>query len=149
MCSKCSSSVVEQTALSSLSRRPRARLRADWLGHALPGSGDQAAEQAEVIARLRMPLHCEHEGTMRVRGGELRRLDDSVRRPRSRRQARAELVNGLVVMGRHGPVRGAQNLRKSGIGGDAHLVTAVSGILGRVAVMADQAGQVMMKSPDE
>ena len=66
------------------------------------GGRDKGSEQAEVVARLRMPLHRDHErGAISRSPVELDGLDHAIVGPRSRDQACPKLVNGLVVVRRH------------------------------------------------
>ncbi len=100
-----------------------------------------------------MPLDREHERVAgcdsrageAVRWPQLGSFDDAVRGARARDKAGAELVDGLVVMGRHGKLGLAEYGGQQRTGGHSHVVAAVAGGLGRVAFVADHAGQVLVQ----
>src|SRR4051812_136639 len=77
------------------------------------GGADEGAEGGFVLRalgehRLRVPLHAEHEGALR----HLDRLDQAVRRPAAGDEARAEVLDALVVEGVGADRRSAVDLRE-------------------------------------
>ena len=111
----------------------------------LPATGDagrgldESREQRRVVVGFGVPLHADEKRPGRV----LDRLDRAVVGPGHGREAGAEAVDPLVMVGRHGPLVPADELVERGWLFDADPVRGEGAGRRIVILVADDVGQVL------